>query len=149
VKDLLAYLRVVLNGRDEIALRRVLNYPARQIGEAALEKIENAANMNKKTLYDAVCDAGSLGLFAGAADGCGTFVSIINDARTALASGQPSVQIARALAETVGLHRDILEGSPSNAQSARRWGNVESLFRVFERHDARMADNRARPSSAT
>ncbi len=52
VKDLLAYLRVALNPRDEIALRRVLNYPSRQIGDVALEKLENAANVSSKSLFD-------------------------------------------------------------------------------------------------
>jgi ATP-dependent DNA helicase Rep len=39
VKDLLAYMRLTLDPHDEMALRRIINYPARGIGEVALAKI--------------------------------------------------------------------------------------------------------------
>jgi DNA helicase-2/ATP-dependent DNA helicase PcrA len=138
VKDLLAYLRVALNPRDEIALRRVLNYPSRQIGEAALEKIENAANVAQKGLFDIVQDVSALGLATGAAEGCQAFASTIERARSALSKGAAAAAVARSIVEDVRLREDIFDGSASNAQAARRWGNVEALMRVFERHDARM-----------
>jgi DNA helicase-2/ATP-dependent DNA helicase PcrA len=143
VKDLLAYLRVALNPRDEISLRRVINYPARQIGEAALEKLENAANTLHKGLFDVVREAAHAGLSAAALDGCRAFVATVERARAALAKGAPTADVARAVAEDVGLQKDILEGSASGQQAARRWGNVEALVRVLERHDARTGSSRA------
>ena len=142
VKDLLAYLRVALNARDEIALRRVLNYPARQIGEAALDKIENAANTAHKSLYDVVRDGATLGLAPAAADGCRAFVATIERARASLARGAPTAEVARGVADDVRLRDDIFEGSSSNPAAARRWGNVEALLRLFERHDARAGASR-------
>jgi DNA helicase-2/ATP-dependent DNA helicase PcrA len=143
VKDLLAYLRVALNSRDEISLRRVLNYPARQIGEVALEKLENAANTTQKGLFDVVREPGEIGLSAAALEGCRAFVDTIERARAALATGSPTADIARALTENIGLQKDILEGSSSNQQAARRWGNVMALMRVLERHDTRTGSARA------
>jgi ATP-dependent DNA helicase Rep len=138
VKDLLSYLRVVLNPHDEIALRRIINYPARQIGEAALGKIENAANTKKESLFDALVRASSIADMAPPSiAGAEALVGVIRAAQKALAAGRPSGEVARGLAQGVAMREDILEGSGSNEYAARRWGNVESLLRVFDRYDAR------------
>jgi DNA helicase-2/ATP-dependent DNA helicase PcrA len=140
VKDVLAYLRVVLSSSDEIALRRIVNYPARQIGEAALDKLVNFANTHRTTLFDAVERAGTIAdMPSGALAGCGTLGSVVRAARAALETGVASAHVARTLADAVGLRTDILSGSSSPKQAEYRWGNVESLLRVLERHDARAA----------
>ena len=54
VKDLLAYLRLVLNPADAMALRRVLNVPARGIGARTLEEIERVAAERRASLWDAL-----------------------------------------------------------------------------------------------
>ena len=138
VKDLLAYLRVVLNPRDEIALRRILNYPARQIGEVALAKIENAADTKKESLFDAVARAPMIAdMAAPSVAGCRALMSTIQVAQQALAGGAPSGEVARGIVHSIALREDIFDGSGSNEYGARRWGNVEALLRVLDRHDAR------------
>jgi ATP-dependent DNA helicase Rep len=138
VKDLLAYLRVVLNPRDEIALRRIINYPARQIGEAALGKIENAANVKKESLFEAVLRAPLIADMAPpSVAGCRALAAIIQTAQQALSGGAPSGDVARKIVQAIALREDVFDGSGSNEHAARRWGNVESLFRVLDRHDAR------------
>jgi DNA helicase-2/ATP-dependent DNA helicase PcrA len=52
VKDLLAYLRLVVNPKDEEALRRVLNYPRRGIGDATLDKLSEMAGTTETTMWD-------------------------------------------------------------------------------------------------
>jgi DNA helicase-2/ATP-dependent DNA helicase PcrA len=131
-------LRVALNPRDEIALRRVINYPTRHIGEAALDKLENAANTHSSSLFDALKRADTIhGLLPPSAAGCRAFVSIIEASQEALESGTPSSEIARRILQTAGFRDDIFEGSSSNQDAARRWGNVESFLGVLARHDAR------------
>jgi DNA helicase-2/ATP-dependent DNA helicase PcrA len=51
VKDIIAYLRLVVNPHDEEALKRTINYPARGIGEATLEKLTVAASENNASLW--------------------------------------------------------------------------------------------------
>ena len=52
VKDILCYLRLILNPRDELALLRVINMPARGIGEMSLARYQLYAEQNGTTLYD-------------------------------------------------------------------------------------------------
>ena len=52
IKDVLAYLRLVINPKDEEALVRVINYPARGIGDTTLEKLTVAANHYKRSIFE-------------------------------------------------------------------------------------------------
>lgn len=54
VKDLIAYLRLLVNPKDEEAFRRVINYPKRGIGNATVEKIQAAANQLDESMWDAM-----------------------------------------------------------------------------------------------
>ncbi len=52
IKDVLCYLRLVLNPKDEEALIRVINYPARGIGDTTVEKLTIAANHYKRSIFE-------------------------------------------------------------------------------------------------
>ncbi len=54
IKDVLAYLRVIVNPADSIALRRIINFPARGIGATTLQKIDMFAREKQLTLFEAV-----------------------------------------------------------------------------------------------
>lgn len=52
IKDLLSYLRLLINPNDEEALKRVINYPARGIGQTTIDKLTIAANHYKKSIFE-------------------------------------------------------------------------------------------------
>jgi len=52
IKDVLSYLRLLVNPNDEEALKRVINYPARGIGQTTVEKLTVAANHYKKSIFE-------------------------------------------------------------------------------------------------
>lgn len=52
IKDLLSYLRMIINPNDEEALKRVINYPARGIGATTIDKLTIAANHYKKSIFE-------------------------------------------------------------------------------------------------
>ncbi len=54
IKDLLSYLRLIINPSDEEALKRVINYPARGIGATTIDKITIAANHYSKTIFEII-----------------------------------------------------------------------------------------------
>ena len=54
IKDLICYLRLILNNHDEISLRRVINVPKRGIGDATLNKLTKKAQEENKTLFEVI-----------------------------------------------------------------------------------------------
>ncbi|MGX7111392.1 ATP-dependent helicase [Gemella cuniculi] len=56
IRDLLAYMNVIVNKNDEFSLRRIINVPKRGIGASSMEKIEDYANENELTLFEALKD---------------------------------------------------------------------------------------------
>ncbi len=60
IKDTLAYLRLLINPNDEEALKRVINYPARGIGDTTLDKLSVAANHYKKSIFGLLLNLQSL-----------------------------------------------------------------------------------------
>ncbi len=54
IKDLLAYLKVLVNPADSVSLRRIINFPLRGIGDTTVTKIERFAEMEKITLFEAL-----------------------------------------------------------------------------------------------
>ena len=52
IKDILAYLRLIINSKDDESLKRVINYPGRGIGLTTLEKIQIYSNENNLTLFE-------------------------------------------------------------------------------------------------
>jgi DNA helicase-2/ATP-dependent DNA helicase PcrA len=97
IADAVAYLRVVTSPGDEVALRRVINYPTRGIGRTSLFKLVETARQKKQTLWETLRDAGKEdGLTRPQAEAVRHFVEMVEEARTefqateaAIAAGDP------------------------------------------------------------
>ncbi len=57
IKDILAYLKVLVNPADEISLKRIINTPARGIGHATVDKVAELASRNRVTFFAALQEA--------------------------------------------------------------------------------------------
>src|SRR5690554_6506102 len=79
IKDLLAYLRMVINPRDGEALKRIINYPARGIGKTTMDRLEKAAADNQLSLWEVLThpELGRVGFNAGTLKKLGAFVQLI------------------------------------------------------------------------
>jgi len=60
IKDLLCYLRLINNFKDDVSLLRVINVPKRKIGEKTIDNITNVANINGTSLFEAITDGKEL-----------------------------------------------------------------------------------------
>jgi superfamily I DNA/RNA helicase len=139
VKDLLSYLKLALNPSDEISLRRIVNYPARGIGEATLEKLALHAAKRRWTLWQAVERVDALDDIPTAPrDGCRALAQLVATARRELfTEARSPVEVARALSDRVELKREIHDGAPSPDAAAKRWANVEWVLGALARREAR------------
>ena len=139
VKDVLAYLKVALNTHDEISLRRIINYPARGIGDVALEKLATHAYARGWTLWEAVTRVDALDDLPGPArEGCRALERVIDEARRGVVSEKKrSSDVTRAIIESVGLRAEIDAHAPSVDVGAKRWASVESILGTLARRDDR------------
>jgi DNA helicase-2/ATP-dependent DNA helicase PcrA len=81
IKDILAYLKVVNNGLDDLAVKRIINVPRRGIGLASIDKVEQYANLNGINFYDALCDVNHIPSLTRAAKKITEFVNMIEAIR--------------------------------------------------------------------
>ncbi len=143
VKDLIGYLRLALNGKDELALRRVINYPARGIGATTLEKLVARAQARHAPMWDvlraaAASDesaAAELDVRASTRTSLADFADVIERLRERLNTGV--VAATRALIEEIKLFDDLRAASPSLAAAQRRIDNVEGFMGTLTRHEAK------------
>ena len=125
VKDALAYLKLLLNPKDNIGLLRVLNVPARGIGKTTVEQIEKLARERDVSLWEAIgagCDERHFGARAEAS--LGAFRRIIDELRDNLENRPPDETLKQIL-ENSGYGK-MLETDPSPEAEGRR-GNLQEL----------------------
>jgi len=136
VKDVIAYLRVAMSARDEISLRRVINYPARGIGATTLERASTWAQTHGATLWTAVTRIDEIdGVKPGPRKAVQQFVGVVQRLQAAMSSVGVEAA-AKELIESIDLVGDLRTGSPSLSAAQRRIDNVTSLVRSLARHAA-------------
>lgn len=134
IKDMLSYLRLTLNPRDDIAVRRVINLPTRGIGAGAMSMIEQWANDRGLPLFNALAEQEvQSSLQKKTASGVRAFVGAINDA-TELAEQGPVTPVLRSLLSGSG-YVDMLKEDRSD-DSLSRLENLQELLNVTSEYDA-------------
>ncbi len=136
VKDVIAYLRLALNPRDDIALRRVVNYPGRGIGTTSVQRLTEYALGNRCSMWRAVEQLDELNVQPRSRRALAEFRSIIERLRDGIQT-RGVVGVTRALMDELDLYGDLRTGSPSLNAAQRRIDNVEMLLASLERHEAR------------
>jgi DNA helicase-2/ATP-dependent DNA helicase PcrA len=119
VKDVLAYLRLVVNRADAMALRRIVNVPARGIGKATLERAEGLAAERGVPLIQGLRGAAAEGGRTGAR--IAEFLELVERLAAELAGLSPAEAIGRVLERTGYLRALEAEGTPEAE------GRVENL----------------------
>ena len=123
VKDVLAYLRVIVNPADTISLKRIINTPRRGIGATTIQQLENFANAEGISLFEAVMQVREIPTIRSAAQ---EKVRAFADLILSLSPNEPPVQTIETTLERTG-YLDYLEGARTiEAQS--RVENVGELI---------------------
>ena len=117
VKDLICYLKAVDNGRDDMAIRRIINVPKRGIGTASLVKIQDYANTYEIGLLDAMFEASNVpGLNRPAAKVEG-FTNLILDFRDLLEDGMNLSELYDTILERTGYWDELVAEHTEEAET--------------------------------
>jgi DNA helicase II / ATP-dependent DNA helicase PcrA len=146
IADAVAYLRVVLNPRDEVSLRRIVNYPMRGIGRTTLLRLVEDAKETKRSLWESLASAAELPALSGAqADAVERFVRFIESARERLharvpaspGSGSPTLaEWMDDFLRTAALEEAIRAENPSSRAAEIRIDNLRDLVTSVGSYEA-------------
>jgi DNA helicase-2/ATP-dependent DNA helicase PcrA len=124
VKDLMAYLRLAVNPQDEEALKRVINYPKRGIGDTTLARLMVVANENGVSLWEVVANvrhvlqgkvAGEIESFAGLIKSFGI-----------MAAAKGAFEVVEHVSKASGIVRDLT--SDLSIEGVGRYENIQSMI---------------------
>ena len=127
IKDLLSYLRLIINPADEEALKRVINFPARGIGQTTIDKLTIAANQQNKTIFEVLTDSNltEIGLNAGTKAKLNDFVIMIQSFQVMNQSAD-AFELAEHVAKTSGIIREFKKDA--TPEGVARVENLEELL---------------------
>ena len=127
IKDVLSYLRLIINPKDEEALKRVINFPARGIGQTTVEKLTVAANHYKRSIFEVMSnlDKIDLKIHGGTRRKLEDFVTMIRSFQVTNQNAD-AFQLAEQVAKQTGILQEFKkDGTP---EGIARMENVEELL---------------------
>ena len=129
VKDAIAYFRLSLNPDDDEALRRIINFPARGIGDTTLGKLTRAAMDEGVSLWAVISDADNheCGLNAGTKRKLSDFSELIKGFIDLNAQGRDAYDVARNIIERTGLYSMLVHDS--TPESISKQENLQELLK--------------------
>ncbi|WP_419833197.1 DNA helicase Rep [Endozoicomonas atrinae] len=140
VKDIMAYLRLLINQDDDNAFLRVVNTPKREIGPSTLEKLGNYANKHHISMYKA-CEEAALeeDLAPQYAERLRRFTGWMDDVSRRLQTSEDPMQVVREMIADTDYENLLMQHSSTPAQAEKRMANVwflvDELQQTLERGD--------------
>ena len=124
IKDLIAYFRLTFNPNDEEALKRVINYPRRGIGDTTIERIIIAADQHNLTLWEIIIDSNRY-LDARSASSVGNFALMIQSFQV-MTKTHSAYDTALHIAQHSTLLKDL--HSDKSIEGLSRYENIQELL---------------------
>jgi len=126
VKDLLAYLKTIDNGRDDLAVKRIINVPKRGIGTTSINKVNNYAMDEDIDFYSALRRASDIPGMGKAADKIRPFVVFIQSMRAKLDNGCTLTHLMEEILENTGYVAELEAEGTEEAKA--RIENIDELI---------------------
>lgn len=128
IKDIMSYLRLLVNQDDDNALLRIINTPSRGIGRATLEKLGNFANHLGVSMFEAACHDSLSSVLTGKG-----YLAVHNFARWIVTLSDEAVRgdtaaTLRSMIRAMGYEEWLYEHSPSPKAAEMAMANVSTLF---------------------
>ena len=127
IKDLIAYLKTVDNGRDNVAVKRIINVPKRGIGATTVDKVQTFADANDMSFYDTLKNDNAMAILGRSAAKIKPFVDFIQRLRAESEFGKISDLMEKILEDTGYVKELELE----DTDEAR--GRIENINEFFNK----------------
>lgn len=125
IKDMLCYLKTVDNGRDDLAVKRIINVPKRGIGLTSIDKIQQYADFGGISFFDACMEADRIPGLGRALSKINEFVNTIRVTRSLLADGSSLKEIMEYIIKQTGYVKELETENTDEAKD--RIGNIDEL----------------------
>jgi DNA helicase-2/ATP-dependent DNA helicase PcrA len=125
IKDFLAYLRLIVNPKDEEALKRIINYPVRGIGKTSVDRAILAANEREISMWEVLEAAPMFGFKAGTLTAIEEFVLMINSVKSMLPT-KNAYDIAFHVGKQTGFVKELF--NDKSTEGVQRYENVQELL---------------------
>ena len=125
IKDILAYLKTIDNGRDDVAVKRIINVPRRGIGMTTIVRVQEYADARQISFYDALREADQIMTIGRSASKLQPFVNMIQAFRSKQEFYSLS-ELVKDILETTGYVKELEESDEEDA--ADRIENIDELI---------------------
>ncbi len=124
IKDLIGYFRLTINPADEEAMKRVINYPKRGIGDTTVDRIILSADQNKITPWEVIVEPSKY-LDGRSSASVGVFATMIQSFQV-LVKNQSAYEAALHIAQHSGILKDLYEDK--SVEGLNRYENIQELL---------------------
>jgi len=125
IKDMVAYLRLIVNHNDEEALKRIINYPVRGIGKTTIDKAILIANEQNITMWEVLVRAEQFGFKANTLTAIDTFVTMIKSFASML-QNKNAYEVAVHIGKQTNLVKELFNDKSS--EGVQRYENIQELL---------------------
>jgi DNA helicase-2/ATP-dependent DNA helicase PcrA len=125
IKDLVAYLRLLVNPRDEEALKRIINFPARGIGKTTVDKTILVANEKNISMWEVLEEAAKHGFRAGTLQSIEEFVTMIKSFASMLKT-KNAYEVASHVGKQTNITKELF--NDKSTEGVQRYENINELL---------------------
>ncbi|HEX4851180.1 MAG TPA: 3'-5' exonuclease, partial [Puia sp.] len=125
IKDLLAYLRIIINTKDEESLKRIINYPVRGIGKTSIDKMILFANENNISMWEVLEKAPQFGFKGGILEAIENFVTMIKSFASMLQT-KNAYDVAVHVGKQTNLVKELF--NDKSTEGVQRYENIQELL---------------------
>ena len=125
IKDMVAYLRLLVNKKDEEALKRIINFPGRGIGKTTVDKAILAANENGITMWEVLENAEKYGYRAGTLGAIEDFVLMIRSFSSMLET-KNAYEVAFHVGKQTNIVKELF--NDKSTEGVQRYENIQELL---------------------
>jgi len=136
VKDTAAYLRAVINPRDDISIRRIVNYPSRGVGARTVERIDEYASACGMSFRKALESVERIeDIPPNAARSIAELTTMLQHGSDEIDAGGSLHAVARGIVDKVRIREDLMSAADGSKQGPARCGNVDNLLGWLDRYE--------------